>query len=126
MSTGAPHATADLAVIGAGPAGTALAHRAAAAGLRVVLIDPDPLRPWSQTFGVFVDELPDWLSPECFASRSETITAYTPQRQVLPRPYAALDNTRLRAALSLSEVTIVTASSVHADARRVTLSDGST
>uniref|UniRef100_UPI002BB1B171 lycopene cyclase family protein n=1 Tax=Gordonia sp. (in: high G+C Gram-positive bacteria) TaxID=84139 RepID=UPI002BB1B171 len=97
-----------------------------AAGLRVVLIDPDPLRPWSQTFGVFVDELPDWLSPECFASRSETITAYTPQRQVLPRPYAALDNTRLRAALSLSEVTIVTASSVHADARRVTLSDGST
>jgi lycopene beta-cyclase len=126
MSPGAPHATADLVVIGAGPAGTALAHRAAAAGRSVILVDPDPSRPWSQTFGVFIDELPAWLSPECFASRSETVTVYTPQRQVLPRPYAVLDNTCLRAALSLSEVTIVTASAMHADTRRVTLSDGST
>lgn len=126
MSPGVPHATADLAVIGAGPAGTALAHRAAAAGRSVILVDPEPLRPWSQTFGVFVDELPAWLSPDCYASLSETVTVYTPRRRVLSRPYAVLDNARLRAAMTVRGVTIVTASAVDATPHRVTLSDGGT
>ncbi|GED97806.1 lycopene cyclase family protein [Gordonia crocea] len=98
----------DLVVVGAGPAGTALAHRGAVAGLSVALVDPQPHRPWSQTFGAFVDELPDWLPRSCRASTSDTVVVYTPVRRALPRPYTVLDNAALRDALGLAGVRIVT------------------
>ncbi len=125
MARTGPDGGYDLAVVGAGPAGSALAHRATLAGLAVALIDPDPFRPWSQTFGTFVDELPSWLAPTCFAARSATVTAYTPRRRVLMRPYAVLDNTALRAALELPGVRIVTEAATRCETRAVHLKGGS-
>ncbi|MDT4939250.1 MAG: glycine oxidase, partial [Pseudonocardiales bacterium] len=38
------HATSDVAVIGAGPIGAAIAWRCAQRGVQVTLVDPDPAR----------------------------------------------------------------------------------
>ena len=51
----------DAVVVGAGPAGRAAAHRIAAAGAVVVLVDPHPDRRWTQTYAMWDDELPAWL-----------------------------------------------------------------
>ena len=57
-----------LAVVGAGPSGLSVAERVAAAGFRVCIIDPAPLAPWTNNYGVWKDEfaamgLEDCLSP---------------------------------------------------------------
>ena len=114
----------DLVVVGAGPAGRALAHRAARSGLTVTLVDPNPHQRWSQTFGAFADELPEWLSPVCVAARSETVVVYTPRRRVLHRPYVVLDNTALRDSLSLHGVRIVTGCAAHIRPDEVVLDTG--
>ncbi|GAB11149.1 lycopene beta-cyclase [Gordonia araii NBRC 100433] len=116
----------DLLVVGAGPAGAALAHRAAVAGLAVTLVDRTPQQRWSQTFGAFVDELPAWLSMDCLATRSDEVAVYTPRRRVLDRAYAVLDNSALRRALSLDAVTIVTAEVLRVGRSGAVLADGST
>ena len=45
-----------LAVVGAGPSGLSVAERVAAAGFRVCIIDPSPLAPWTNNYGVWKDE----------------------------------------------------------------------
>jgi lycopene beta-cyclase len=89
---------ADLLVAGAGPAGLALAGAAADRGLRVVVIAPDPGRVWSQTYGVWMDELgaPDRQSVA--VAYSETV-ADGVERRVLGRTYALLDTAALQARL---------------------------
>ena len=49
----------DLLIVGAGPAGLALAAEAQALGLDVGIVDPTLDRPWTQTWCVFEDEAPD-------------------------------------------------------------------
>ncbi|MEO7587895.1 MAG: lycopene cyclase family protein, partial [Arachnia sp.] len=51
----------DVAVVGLGPAGRALAHRLAGTGLDVLAVDPHPERSWPQTLGGWRRQLPAWL-----------------------------------------------------------------
>lgn len=124
-ATGVPPSH-DLVVLGAGPAGRALAHRAAAAGLDTAVVDPDPHRTWSQTFGAFEDDLPDWLPAQMAATHSGSVVAYTPRRQVIERRYIVLDNIALRRYLHLDAVTIITARAGTATPRSVRLDGGQT
>lgn len=48
---------ADVLVVGAGPAGLALAAALGERSLRVVGLAPDPRAPWPNTYGVWHDEV---------------------------------------------------------------------
>lgn len=96
----------DVAVVGLGPAGRALASRCAAAGLTVLAIDPNPDSSWRQTLSLWVDQVPPWLREgacgvDILASTTPGAALYSPDRAFLSRPYAVLDNAALRRALPL-------------------------
>jgi Lycopene cyclase protein len=56
----------DVVVAGAGPAGIATAARISTQGLRVVLIDPQPLQHWPNNYGVWSDEFEAMGLNDCF------------------------------------------------------------
>ncbi|MBM7369152.1 lycopene cyclase family protein [Gordonia hydrophobica] len=116
-------ASVDLIVVGGGPAGRALAHRAGVAGLRVTLIDPAPERAWHATYGLYADDVPAWLDPATVATRSAAVTVYTPHRRVVDRGYVVLDPEEFRRSLTVDDVVASTCTRV--DAGSVTLADGS-
>ena len=84
---------ADLIVVGGGPAGCALAHRAAVRGWSVIVVDPGS--PWTSTFGMFTDELPGWLDESVFATVVRPLVIGDGWRCLLPRDYGIIDNHRL-------------------------------
>ncbi len=57
-----PAALHDVVVVGAGPAGRALAGACASRGLHTALVDPAPARAWRITYGAFTAELIDEVS----------------------------------------------------------------
>ncbi|MEV6274016.1 lycopene cyclase family protein [Nocardia sp. NPDC051832] len=114
----------DLCVVGLGPTGRALAHRAMRAGLRVAAIDPRPERLWPETFSCWIDELPDWLPSTAIAQRIETPVVWTKSEHRIPRPYCVLSKPGLRDALPLDDATAVTGRATRVDAREVELQDG--
>ncbi|WP_010541732.1 lycopene cyclase family protein [Dietzia alimentaria] len=96
----------DVAVVGLGPAGRALASRCADSGLTVLAIDPRPDAPWLQTLSMWLDQLPPWLTEEMcgvdvLASRVSAPALYSTDRAVLPRDYGVIANDALRCALPL-------------------------
>lgn len=95
----------DLAVAGLGPAGRALAHRAAAAGLRVLAVDPHPERPWRQTLGGWSRQLPGWVPPDAVGTRSRPVLR-TPTQRGMYDDYLVLDNDRLQRHLALDGVSV--------------------
>ncbi len=113
-----------LLVVGAGPAGRALAHRALAHGLEVTLVDPDPHRAWTATYGMFTDDLPDWLPRTVIACGAPEFVVYTPVRRVLARGYAVLDGPALQRALDVSGADLETGFVAGLTADSVLLSDG--
>lgn len=96
----------DLVVVGLGPAGRALAHRAAAAGLSVAAVDPRPDHVWTQTFGMWADEWPDWLPATLIAARIDSPAVATPAVRRLARTYLIVDTAALHRALDLTGVTV--------------------
>lgn len=91
----------DLAVIGSGPAGLAVATAAAAEGLQVVCIDPQVDAPWPNNYGLWLDELQAVGLTHCASAtwpqaRLRTRPDHT---QVFDRAYARVDNASLRSAL---------------------------
>ncbi|MBN9643462.1 lycopene cyclase family protein [Corynebacterium mendelii] len=101
-------AAVDVIVLGAGPAGRTLAHRAAARGWRVLAVDP--VTQWTNTYGIFADELPDWLDESVFSTVNRAIVIGRNWLHPLDRKYGIVDNERLRRALGGFRV-------VHAHAR---------
>lgn len=105
----------DLIVVGLGPAGLALAHRADQRGLQVVGVDPNP--EWDHTIGVWADEVPEWLDvPERGRCRPR-VRANGVTRE-LARDYVTVDSQAFRARYTTFPVirhsaTIVDAHSVH-------------
>ncbi|MGD8148799.1 lycopene cyclase family protein [Ornithinimicrobium sp. Y1694] len=95
----------DVAVVGLGPAGRALASRLSGRGASVLAVDPRPDAVWTPTYGVWAPELGD-APPGVVRSliRAPEIRAHG--HHVLPRPYAVLDNSALQSALPLSGVEI--------------------
>lgn len=91
-----------IAVIGLGPAGTVIAHRATVRGWTVDAYDPaatPPLPPvWPGTYGVPLDALPDWARASLPLSRvSPVLRAHTPGPHDLGYgPYAMVDRERMR------------------------------
>jgi lycopene beta-cyclase len=88
----------DVLVVGAGPAGRAVAAACGERGLRTRLLDPAPGRPWRASYGAWRDELPAGLPGEVFAAtvrgRAIAVTEHA-----LDREYAVFDVPALRAHL---------------------------
>ncbi len=83
----------DVAVVGDGPAGLALAAAARRRRLRVLLAGRG--EPWTATYGSWRDDVAD-LPDTCFASISATAVVHGHRRHELQRAYAVLDNDALR------------------------------
>ncbi|MBF6297733.1 lycopene cyclase [Nocardia amamiensis] len=114
----------DVCVVGLGPAGRALAHRALRAGLSVTAIDPRPDRLWPPTFSCWVDELPDWLPSGAIATTIPAPTVWTKTEHRIDRPYCVLSKPGLRAALPLDDATVIAGRATRVDAHEVELTDG--
>ncbi|HEY9311837.1 lycopene cyclase family protein [Williamsia sp.] len=97
----------DLVVVGAGPAGRALAHRAETSGLQVALIDPAPDRGWTATYGSWADELPGWVDSKSFAAQSPQAVVYTPRRRVVDRSYVTFDTGGLQRSLPVTDDAVI-------------------
>jgi lycopene beta-cyclase len=88
----------DVLVVGAGPAGIALAGECAQLGMSTGLVDIAPDRPWTATYGMWSAELPAGL-PDCVVATRAAgrVTALTERR--LGWEYAVLDVPALQAHL---------------------------
>ncbi|MGQ4618164.1 lycopene cyclase family protein [Nocardia sp. R7R-8] len=114
----------DVCVVGLGPTGRALAHRAMIAGLTVTAIDPRPDRLWPPTFSCWADELPHWLPHTTVATTIPAPTVWTKSVRRIDRPYCVLSKPGLRAALSLDDATVVAGRATRVGAHQVELADG--
>jgi len=122
----------DVAVIGDGPAGSALARACRRQEIDVVLVGDDA--PWTATYSTWADDLVDAAGVELVdidavvAIASAEVWAYGARPHRLPRTYATLDNDMLRSALR-DEVehrrVRVDRVSVAPDGHRLELVDGS-
>ncbi|BBX19574.1 lycopene cyclase [Mycolicibacterium duvalii] len=89
----------DVVVVGAGPAGLALAGACARRGLVTGLLDPAPERPWTATYGTWSRELPADLPASVIAARAAgRVIARTEHH--LGWEYAVLDVPALQAHLT--------------------------
>jgi lycopene beta-cyclase len=114
----------DVAVVGDGPAGLALAAAARATGLDVVVLGAG--RPWSATYGTWRDDVPD-LPTACFAHVLDGIGVHGHRRHDVARPYGIVDNEALRAHLGAGlDVRVGPAERIEeaGDGHRVVTADG--
>lgn len=116
----------DVAVVGLGPAGRAIAHRCAAAGLNVTALDPHPSRTWTPTYSAWADELPSWLPRVAVASYAHKPAVWTDHHQIIDRTYCVLDTPALQSALSLDGVRVEAAAAVEVTGSAVRTADGFT
>lgn len=93
--------SADVAVVGLGPAGRALASRLLAHGASLVALDPHPDRSWQPTYGGWAHQLPDWLPDDVVGASAATTDLVARGRHTLAGTYAVLDNDALQATLAL-------------------------
>jgi len=94
-------------VVGAGPAGSALAAACADLGLRTTLVDRNPEKPWRHTYGAWAHELPP-LPHDAIAARATTVKAFALTEHRLDGEYVVLHNENLRRQLSRPDIDIVT------------------
>lgn len=95
----------DVAVVGLGPAGRALASRCVARGLTVLAFDPRPDAGWTPTYGLWGDEL-GGLPETVVRARVHGPELRVHGRYPLARDYLVLDNAALQAALPLEGVEV--------------------
>ncbi|ASR03463.1 lycopene cyclase family protein [Gordonia rubripertincta] len=111
-------------VLGAGPAGRALAHRLLTAAVPVTLVDIHPDRVWQSTFACWSDELPGWLDPAAFAARLDQVGVAGTVLEEVNRGYTVFDTPGLQRSLTLDGADIVTDRVVEVDGARVHLTSG--
>lgn len=97
MASTGPHL--DVAVIGDGPAGLALAAECARRGLSTTVIGPG--EPWSSTYGMWVDDVESTLlgrelGETMFTSIAERVIVYGTRRHEVERRYGIVANARVR------------------------------
>lgn len=92
---------ADVVVVGAGPAGLAVATACAEQGLATTVVAEDHDAVWPQTFGVWVDEVEEVGLAEALAEVWPAIDLHLgeAQHRRIERPYGRIDNRRLQADL---------------------------
>ncbi|KAK1615694.1 hypothetical protein QYE76_021211 [Lolium multiflorum] len=92
----------DLAIVGGGPAGLAVAQRVAEAGLSVVSIDPSPGLVWPNNYGVWVDEFEAMGLTDCLDTvwpSASVFTDNTTAAKSLHRPYARVARRKLKSTM---------------------------
>jgi lycopene beta-cyclase len=90
----------DVLVLGAGPAGLALAAACGRAGLSVAVMAPDPEAPWAPNYGAWAAELPPEWPAWAEATFAEAVVQVDDvRRHVLPGPYVRVDGRKLQASL---------------------------
>lgn len=95
--------TPDVLVLGAGPAGLALAAACARAGLSVAVMAPEPEAPWAPNYGAWAAELPPEWPTWAEATFSEAVVHVDDaRRHVLRGPYVRVDGRKLQASLLAS------------------------
>ncbi|MEU6130866.1 lycopene cyclase family protein [Saccharopolyspora sp. NPDC047091] len=85
----------DVLIVGAGPAGRAVAAACADTRLDTTVVDPAPRRGWGNTYGSWIDELPASVPREALAAVTGSMLAFGTTRHELDRSYGVLDNTAL-------------------------------
>jgi len=92
--------TFDLVIAGAGPAGLAVAERVSAAGFSVAIIDPNPLCPWINNYGVWCDEFEAMGLDDCYDVVWDKAIVHLDTGEkgmrTLNRPYARVDRPKLK------------------------------
>ena len=91
------HRNFDVAVVGAGLAGLALAAELVERGAHVTLVDPEPRAPWRRTWCAFEDELPAWVPRK--QTWSDARVELPRRTLLLGRRYAQVDSKALQRAL---------------------------
>eukprot|EP00249_Psilotum_nudum_P012412 c23771_g1_i1 orf=380-1834(-) len=88
----------DLVVVGAGPAGLAVAKQVSEAGLNVCCVDPRPQTIWPNNYGVWVDEFEAMGLLDCLDTTWGSAAVYIDEKttKYLKRPYGRVDRRRLK------------------------------
>jgi lycopene beta-cyclase len=88
----------DLLVVGAGPAGLAVAQRVSKEGVNVCVVDPAPQSVWPNNYGVWVDEFEDLDLLDCLDYTWASALVYLDdlKEKTLERPYGRVNRTRLK------------------------------
>ncbi|OVA04091.1 Lycopene cyclase-type [Macleaya cordata] len=90
--------TVDLAVVGGGPAGLAVAQQVSEAGLSVCLIDPYPKLIWPNNYGVWVDEFEAMDLLDCLDTTWSGAVVFIDDqsKKYLNRPYGRVNRKQLK------------------------------
>ncbi|KAK9125094.1 hypothetical protein Scep_013940 [Stephania cephalantha] len=88
----------DLAVVGGGPAGLAVAQQVSEAGLSVCSIDPSPKLIWPNNYGVWVDEFEAMDLLDCLDTTWSGAVVFVDDRTTkdLDRPYGRVNRKQLK------------------------------
>ncbi|XP_052172517.1 lycopene beta cyclase, chloroplastic [Diospyros lotus] len=88
----------DLAVVGGGPAGLAVAQQVSEAGLSVCSIDPSPKVIWPNNYGVWVDEFEAMDLLDCLDTTWSGAVVYIDDQSTkdLDRPYGRVNRKQLK------------------------------
>nr|AKO73675.1 lycopene beta-cyclase [Lycium chinense] len=88
----------DLAVVGGGPAGLAVAQQVSEAGLSVCSIDPSPKLIWPNNYGVWVDEFEAMDLLDCLDATWSGAVVYVDDDRMknLDRPYGRVNRKQLK------------------------------
>ncbi|CAA0837424.1 Lycopene beta cyclase- chloroplastic [Striga hermonthica] len=88
----------DLAVVGGGPAGLAVAQQVSEAGLSVCSIDPSPKLIWPNNYGVWVDEFEAMDLLDCLDTTWTGAVVYINEKSTkdLDRPYGRVNRKQLK------------------------------
>ncbi|QCD97026.1 lycopene beta cyclase, chloroplastic [Vigna unguiculata] len=91
-------AVVDLAVVGGGPAGLAVAQQVSEAGLSVCAIDPNPRLIWPNNYGVWVDEFEAMDLLDCLDTTWSGAVVYIDEKtkKDLDRPYGRVNRKLLK------------------------------
>jgi len=110
----------DLLVVGAGPAGLAVAQRVSQAGVNVCVVDPAPQSVWPNNYGVWVDEFEDLDLLDCldYTWASAVVYLDDEKEKTLERPYGRVNRTRLKS--KMLEACIANGVQFHQSKVRVT------
>ncbi len=112
----------DVLIVGAGPAGWALADACARLGLRATLVAPRPHATWRPTYGMWADETSSLPAGARWVTARARVHAG--ESRLLARSYAVLDNESVRTALTHPDVSVVAGRAVSVGPHAVTLADG--
>lgn len=88
----------DLAIVGGGPAGLAVAQQVSEAGLSVCSIDPSPKLIWPNNYGVWVDEFEAMDLLDCLDTTWSGAVVYIDDQtqKELGRPYGRVNRKQLK------------------------------